>query len=164
MNPYIKSDAFQAVEVRLPGVSGGGQTQTQFNFPDLPYLRPKMAWIQAIEFYTVGSTPYSMVSGTATVTAAIAARTSLTVYGSVPNVKQGNQIIQQIPIVRLNAMQAAAAPEPFSQSIMLLNDLEIDWTKTYLQVVGGAPANTTDLAYCFGVYFNFKPGSQMNEF
>lgn len=162
MNQYIVADAFQAVEVRIPGVSGG-QTQMQYQFPDLPYLRPGMAWIQAIEYYSVNATPNSFVSGTASTTAAIAARTSITIYGSIPGVKQGNQIIQQMPIVRLNNIQDAT-PSPFSQNMMKFKDLEVDWTKTLLQIVGAVPGNTTDLAYCFGVYFNFKPGSLMNDF
>lgn len=160
-NNNIIADAFQAIEVRLPGL-GGGQSQTQWSFPDLPYLRPQMAFIQAIEWYALAAVTNSPVSGTANVSLAIAQKTSITIYGSIPNVKQGNQIVQQMPIVRLNNIQDAT-PSPFAQQIMKFNDLQIDWTKTQLNIAS-APNNTTDMAFCFGVYFNFANESLMNDF
>lgn len=161
-NNNIIADAFQAIEVRLPGVAATGQTQTQWSFPDLPYLRPLMAYIQALEFYSIGAVTNSPVSGTANVTVAIAQKTSLTIYGSIQGVKQGNQIVQQMPVYRLNNIQDAT-PAPFAQQIMKFKDLQIDWTKTQLNIAS-APANTTDMAFCFGVYFNFAAGSLMNDF
>jgi hypothetical protein len=160
-NNNIISDAYQAVEVRLPGVAAG-QTQTQFSFPDLPYLRPRMAWIQAMEVYTLASITNSPISGTALPSLAIMQKTAITIYGSVPGVKQGNEIYQRMPILRLNNMQNAT-PDPFAQQIIKMNDLEIDWTKTML-TIATTPGNTTDMAFVFGVYFNFQPGSHMNEF
>lgn len=169
-NNNIIADAYQCVEVRLPGVAAG-QTQTQFNFPDLPYLRPRMAYIQAIEYYTLASVTNSPVSGTALPSLAISQKSSLTIYGSVVSVdrngqptyvKQGNQIVQQLPLLRLNNLQNAT-PDPFANQIFKMRDLEVDWTKTFVQIAT-APNNTTDMAFCFGVYFNFQPGSLMNEF
>jgi hypothetical protein len=130
-----------------------------------------MAFIQAIEIYTVNSVSLSPVSGTALAPTAIAQKTSLTVYGgvngvradgSIYSIKQGNQIVQQMPVLRLNNIQNAST-DPFAQQIMKFKDLEVDWTKTFLQVAN-APANTTDIAFVFGVYFNFQPGSLMNDF
>ncbi len=161
-NNNIIADAFQAVEVRLPGVVSTGQQQTQWSFPDLPYLRPNMAFIQAIEYYTLASITNSPVSGTALPSLGISQKTSITIYGSIPGVKQGNQIIQQMPVLRLNNMQNAT-PDPFAQQIMKFRDLQVDWTKTML-TIASAPANTTDMAFVFGVYFNFAPGSLMNQY
>lgn len=170
VNGNIIADAYQALEVRLPGVSGG-QTQTKFSFPDAPYLRPGMAWIQAIEYYTLASVTNSPISGTALPSLAISQKTSLTIYGSVTSfnpdgsvnyIKQGNQIVQQLPVLRLNNMQNAT-PDPFAQQIMKFQDLEVDWTKTFLEIAT-TPGNTTDMAFVFGVYFNFKPGNLMNSF
>ena len=159
----IIADAYQGIEVRLPaGAGGGAQTQTQWSFPDLPYLRPKMAYIQALEFFAVGAVTNSPVSGTANVTLAIAQKTSITIYGGIEGVKQGNQIVQQMPLVRLNNIQDAVV-SPFAQQIMKFNDLQIDWTKTMLNIAS-APGNTTDMAFCFGVYFNFNSKSLMNDF
>lgn len=160
-NNNIIADAYQAIEVRLPGVSGGN-TQTQFSFPDLPYLRPNMAYIQALEFYTLASISLSPVSGTPLVSLGIAQKTALTIYGGIAGVKQGNQIVQQMPVLRLNNLQNAT-PDPFAQQIMKFKDLQIDWTKTTLNL-GSAPENTTDMAFVFGCYFNFQPGSLMNDF
>lgn len=160
-NNNIIADAYQAIEVRLPGVATTGQTGQQWNFPDLPYLRPRMAYIQAIEYYTLAAQTLSPVSGTALVSLGISQKTSITIYGSIPNVKQGNQIVQQMPVLRLNNIQVGTA-DPFAQQIMKFKDLEIDWTKTFLSIAS-APANVTDMAFVFGVYFNFKPGSLMNQ-
>jgi hypothetical protein len=121
-----------------------------------------MAYIQAIEYYTLASITNSPISGTALPTLAISQKTSITIYGSVPGVKQGNQIIQQLPVLRLNNMQNAT-PDPFAQQIMKFKDLEVDWTKTMLNIAT-VPGNTVDMAFVFGVYFNFAPGSLMNEF
>ena len=160
-NNNIIADAFQAVEVKLPGV-GSGQTQQQFNFPDLPYLRPNMAYIQAIEVYTLASVTNSPISGTALVSLPIMQKTALTIYGGVPDVKQGNEIIQRMPILRLNNLRNAAT-DPYAQQIMKFRDLQIDWTKTML-TIANSPGNITDMAFVFGVYFNFAPGSLMNQF
>lgn len=161
-NNNIIADAYQAVEVRIAGIAATGQTQTQWSFPDLPYLRPNMAFIQAIEYYSVNAITFSPVSGTANVSLAIAQKTAVTLYGGIEGVKQGNQIVQQMPILRLNNMQDAVT-SPFSHGMMKFRDLQVDWTKSMLNIAS-APANTTDMAFVFGVYFNFAAGSLMNDY
>jgi len=155
----LKYDAYQAVEIQIAGVSGG-QTGTQFNFPDLPYLRPNSADIVAVELYTINTLTNSTVSNTATASIAIMKTAALTLYGGILNpengepVKQGNEIIQRVPALRLNNIQNAST-DPFSRNIFLLNNMQVDWTKSFISL-SAAPANTTNISFCFGVYFNFK--------
>ena len=157
-NNNILADAFQVAEVQLPSGAGGtAQNNQQFNFPDLPYLRPLMAYIQAIEVYTLASVTNGPLSGTALASLAIMQRSSLTLYGGITGVKQGNQLIQQMPLVRLNNLQNAT-PDPFAQNIMILNDMQVDWTKSYVNV-NPVPGNTTNMVFLFGIYFNFNPKS-----
>lgn len=161
-NNNILADAYQAVQITIPGVASTGQTGTTFQFPDLPYLRPRQAYIQAIEVYTLASVSLSPVSGTALASLGIMQKTALTLYGGIDGVKQGNQIVQQIPVLRLNNLQNAT-PDPFAVNIMKFNNLEVDWTKSFI-TIGSAPANTSDVAVVFGVYFNFSNKSLMNDF
>ena len=151
-------DAFQACEILIAGVAGG-QTSQQFNFPDLPYMRPNSADIVAIELFTINSLTAGTVSNTPTAPIAIMRTASLTLYGGIKSpvnkleIKQGNQIIQQMPALRLNTMQNAST-DPFNRNIFLLNKMSVDWTKSFIQL-SAAPANATNICFCFGVYFNF---------
>ena len=160
----IFADAYQVAEVQLPAGSGGTAQQGQtFNFPDLPYLRPLMAYIQAIEIYTLASVTNSPISGTPLASLAITQRSSVTFYGGVAGVKQGNQIIQQMPLVRLNNLQNQT-PDPFAQNVLILQDMQVDWTKSFV-TVNPVPGNTTNMVFLFGIYFNFNPSSgNMNSF
>lgn len=165
----IFSDAYQAVEVVIPGVAGG-QLGTQFNFPDLPYLRPNMAAIQAIEVYTLATQTNGPISGNPLPSLAVMQKSVITLYGGIDGVKQGNQIIQQMPLLRLNNIQNAT-PDPFSTNMMRFNNLQVDWTKSFIQLAS-APANTVSWSYFFGIYFNFidpnavpgQPMSLMNNY
>lgn len=156
----LRYDAYQAAEIKIPGVASTGQTGTQWNFPDLPYLRPEGANIVAVELYTVNTLTNGTVSNTANASIAIAKTAALTLYGGIINpenglpVKQGNEIIQRVPVLRLNNIQNAST-DPFSRNIFLLNNMQVDWTKSFISL-SAAPANTTDICFCFGIYFNYK--------
>jgi hypothetical protein len=67
-----------------------------------------------------------------------------------------------MPVLRLNNLQNAT-PDPFARTMMKFRDMSVDWTKSFIQIAS-SPNNTTDIAFVFGVYFNFKPGSLMNDF
>lgn len=146
-------DAYQAIEIRIPGVSGGGQTGQNWSFPDLPYLRPANARIKGIEVYTIGTITKSPLSGTPLATAANLQTAFLTLYGGIDGVKQGNEIIQRVPLLRLNVIQNAT-PDPFVRSVFSLQSMQVDWTKCNV-IFQTAPGNTSDIAVCFGVYFDF---------
>lgn len=158
---FLKYDAYQCVEIKIKGVAGGQKAQV-FNFPDLPYLRPDAARIVGIETYTKLTITNSPVSNTPLFDAL--ELINLTLYGGIENpesgisIKQGNQIIQQLPILRLNT-QASTIDSPYNKShnnnIFLLNNMVVDWTKSQINFVE-PPDNETDQAVIFGVYFNFK--------
>lgn len=152
----LKYDAYQAVEIVLPA----GTTGQKFNFPDLPYLRPDSANIVALEAYTVNSLTNSPISNTALATITVMKTAALTLYGGIQNpengqtIKQGNQIIQQVPVLRLNSMQNAST-DPFNRNVFLLNSMVVDWTKSFIEL-SAAPGNVAAASFVFGVYFNFK--------
>lgn len=152
----LKYDAFQAVEIVLPA----GTTSQKFNFNDLPYLRPDSANIVALEAYTAGSLTNSPISNTALATITVMKTAALTLYGGIENpetgvaVKQGNQIIQQVPVLRLNSQENSAI-DPFNRNIFLLNSMVVDWTKSFIEL-SAAPGNVAAASFVFGVYFNFK--------
>jgi hypothetical protein len=154
----IEYDAFQAVDLVIPGISGG-QTATQFFFPDLPYLRPQSADIVAIETYTINSLTNGTVTNTPLASIAISKTAGLTLYGGIKNpengeqIKQGNQIIQALPILRLNNLQNGST-DPFTGNIFKLNQMQVDWTKCFVQL-SAAPGNTSNICFSFGIYFNF---------
>lgn len=157
---FLKYDAYQCIEVKIKGVAGG-QTARVFNFPDLPYLRPDSARIVGIETYPAGASAFSPVSNVP-VYAALE-NINLTLYGGIENpengvaIKQGNQIIQNVPLFRLNNMNWDDSNKQgvYTDNIFLLNNMVIDWTKSQINFAVD-PANTTDQAVIFGVYFNFK--------
>jgi hypothetical protein len=145
-------DAVQAVEIIIQGVSGG-QTQQNFPFPDLPYLRPANARIKGIEILTINTITKSPLSGLALATAANLQTCFLTLYGGIPGVMQGNEIVQRLAVNRLNVVQNAT-PDPFVRGVFPLRNMQVDWTKSniYFQT---APGNTTTIAVVFNVYFDF---------
>jgi hypothetical protein len=145
-------DAYQAAEIIIPGVAGG-QTQQTYSFPDLPYLRPANARIKGIEIYTINTITKSPLTGTALATAANLQTGFLTLYGGIDGVKQGNEIIQRVPLYKLNTVQNAST-DPFSRSVFILNSMQVDWTKCNI-IFQTAPGNTTNVAVAFGVYFDF---------
>lgn len=156
----ILSDGIIGVEIRVAGVAETGSTQTQFNFNDQPYLRPDMASIQAIEVMTANSIATSPLSGTPLVPLNVMQKAFLTLYGSVPGVERGNEVIQRIPLLRFNTMQNVST-DPFSRIIIHLNDMSVDWTKSFVSL-STAAGNTVDNAFAFNVYFNYRNGNQMH--
>lgn len=146
----VSYQAFQTVEIVLPA----GTTSQVFNFNDLPFLRPDQAKIKMIEAYGPSAVAYSPVSNTATVTATVMAAASLTLYGGLASgKKQGNQIVQQVPVNRLVSM--VAGTNPYNQNPFISNDgILVDWTKSQIQI-SIPPANVAAAAFVFGVYFDY---------
>lgn len=150
----LQYDAFQSVEIQIPAST----TQTKFPFPDLPYLRAGSAKIKAIEVYINDLISNSPISGTAVNSLAEYSKISLTLYGGKTTggtvIKEGNQIIQQVPILRLNQTQGGNTQNHFNQTVFSLDSLDIDWTKSFIQYAT-APANNQNAVVLFGVYFDW---------
>ena len=151
----LNYDAAQSVEIVLPA----GTTGQKFNFPDLPYLRPDSARIKAIQILTPGTLTNGPVSGAALATITVLKTASLTLYGGVTNpangvpIKQGNQIIQQVPVLTMNNIQNSAT-DPFNRNIFLLRGMEVDWTKSFIEL-SAAPANAAAASITFIVYYDW---------
>jgi hypothetical protein len=128
---------FQGVEIPVPS----GSTLTKFFFADQPQLRN--AHIEAIQFYNINATPYSILSGTASVTDADASKSYLTLY-------QGDlQLIYQLPIVAISNIVKSTGAYVFDLPGM--NDQDISWTKSYVSLPTALA--TTGVAYSFGIYY-----------
>lgn len=128
---------FQGLEVPV----GTGSTLTKFFFSDQPQLRN--AHIQAIQFYNINATPFSILSGLPSVTDADASKSYLTLY-------QGDlQLIYQLPIVALSNIVKGSGAYVFELPEM--NDQDISWTKSYISLPTALA--TTGVAYSFGVYY-----------
>ena len=154
-NIGLSFDAFQVAEISIPA----NTAQTKFPFPDQPYLRPANAIIKAIEIYVPATITNSPVTGTALSTVAELKKTALTLYGGKYTdgnriaIKEGNQVIQQIPTLRINSSSGAAG-DSYNQNIFVLDSLSIDWTKSFIEYTT-APANGSAAAMVFGIYFDW---------
>ena len=138
--------AFQArkyefVEVIVPGVASTGQTGTIWNFPDLPKLR--YTSLLAVSAYT-GSNITVTPSGNTPMTIAIMQKSFLVLYSD------DRQDLYRIPLTDLNRTQAST--DPFVRQLFEFKGQKITWDKSYIQI-GSAPANTTNLSFCFGIHY-----------
>jgi len=137
----IRIEKFEAIEVSVPN----GSTLTRFQFPDVPQLRN--AKISAIQVYTAGSITATPLTGSTPVTTADLKKSFLTLY-------QGDQqLIYSLPLISLNNMVTGATPDPYTFELPAINGLTISWTKSYISLPSALA--TTNVAYSFGVYYNF---------
>lgn len=128
---------FQSVEISVPN----GSTLTKFNFPDQPQLRN--AKIQGIQIYTPTVVTATPLSGSTPVTLADMKKSFLTLY-------QGDlQIVYQLPILNFNGISDLTSP--FVWELPEMNDIDISWTKSYIQT--SSALATTNVAYSFGIFY-----------
>jgi len=136
----IRIERFEAIEVSVPN----GSTLTRFQFPDVPQLRN--AKISGIQVYTAGSITATPLTGSTPVTTADLKKSFLTLY-------QGDlQLIYSLPLISLNSIVNSAA-DPYTFELPAINGLTISWTKSYISLPSALA--TTNVAYSFGVYYNF---------
>lgn len=138
--------AFQArkyefVEVIVPGVASTGQTGTIWNFPDLPKLR--YTSLLALSVYTANNITVTP-SGNTPTTTAIMQKSFLVLYSD------DRQDLYRIPLTDLNRTQSST--DPFVRQLFEFKGQKITWDKSYIQI-GSAPANTTNLSFCFGIHY-----------
>jgi hypothetical protein len=140
----FKALKYELVELLVPGVAGGN-TGTQFNFPDLPKLR--YVNVQAIETFGIDTITASP-NNVAIATAAFLQKSYLVLYSN------QRQDLWRIPLVSMVRTQATtAASTPFVRGLFELKDQQITWDKSYV-AMASAPANTVNFSFIFGVYYS----------
>jgi hypothetical protein len=140
----FKAAKYELVELLVPGVAVTGQTQTQWNFPDLPKLR--YTALMALETFAVDTITVSP-NNVALPTAAIMQKSYLVLYSN------ERQDLYRIPLVSLIRTQATtSASAPFVRSLPEFSGQKITWDKSFVQIAS-APANTANFSFCFGVYY-----------
>jgi hypothetical protein len=144
---------FEMVEMIIPALS----TATRFNFPDIPQLRSdvtKDIVVRAIEVYSVEAVPLSF-NNNAVTTLANLLKSSLTLY------IEGEESVFRIPMVKLLNINSnnAAAPVLWLDEINQFDNLQIDWTKSYI-TTPTTYGNAAVFAFVLGVtYKRYAPGT-----
>ena len=140
----FKAAKYELVELLVPGVAVSGQTQTQWNFPDLPKLR--YTSLLAMESFAVDTVTVSP-NNVATPTAAIMQKSYLVLYA---NERQDLYRIPLVSFIRTQATTGASAP--FVRALYEFQGQKVTWDKSYVQIAS-APGNTTNFSFVFGVYY-----------
>ena len=136
----MKVARFEAVEIAVPS----GSTLTRFNFPDLPNLRN--AKIDRIVFYTAGTITATPLTGSTPVTTADMKKSFVTLY-------EGDlQLLYNVPILEFNNI-VNSATDPYQNDPLDIDGITISWTKSFISLPSALA--TTNVAYSFGVYYNF---------
>lgn len=137
-----KALKYEFVEVALPaGPGGAAQTGVKWSFPDLPKLR--YTSLQGLTIYTPNAITVSP-TGVAPATVAIIKTAYLVLYAN------ERQDLYRIPLIELNRIQAST--DPFIRQFYEFAGQKVTWDKCYVEL-GSQPGNTTDLSFCFGVYY-----------
>ena len=136
----IRIERFEAVEIAVPS----GSTLTRFYFNDLPNLRN--AKITSIQVYTAGTITATPLTGSTPVTTADLKKSFLTLYAG------DLQLVYNVPMISLNNMVNSAA-DPYTFELPTINGMTISWIKSYVSLPSAL--STTNVAYSFGVYYNF---------
>lgn len=143
---------FEMIELQIPANS----VATKFPFPDIPQLRSdveKDIWIRGIDTYTNDTVTFDF-NGNAVAPFADIQKASLTLY------VQGRESIFRIPLVLLlNTFQISANPVAWTDHKNEFDNLEIDWTKSYVST-STAFGNAGLIAFVFGIsYYELPPGT-----
>jgi len=142
----FKTSKYELVELLITGVASTGNTGTQFSFPDLPKLR--YTNLQAMETFAVDTVTVSP-NNVALPSAAIIQKSYLVLYAN------ERQDIYRVPLVSMIRTQATTgASAPFVRALYeFAPGTQVTWDKCFIQLAS-APANTTNISYVFGVYYN----------
>jgi hypothetical protein len=133
--------------------------QTKFPFQDIPQLRSdvtKDIIVRALETYTVDSITTDF-NGVIPITAVDLEKAFLTLY------VEGEESTFRLPLVKLHNVWTNAVPQPpATWELNQFENLQIDWTKSYIST--GVPfASVTQFSILLGVtYQRLKPGT-MNK-
>lgn len=138
----------QLVELKIFGIAGGN-TGTNFQFQDQPYLR--QAKIIGLESFMQPEVPESP-TGSAVVGEPEYIKGYLTLYtNDIKNPSSVGEWLQNIPMVVLHRVQNADN-SPFVRIPYLLQGQTIIWDKSYIRLTSPL-GNTEDRSFLFNVYF-----------
>ena len=138
----FKALKYELVELVIPGIAGGGQTGTRWNFPDLPKLR--YTSLQAVQLFTPGTITTSPLGNALITTAALK-------YGYLTFYANERQDLYRIPLLEMNHIQNSAT-DPFSRQLFEFAGQKVTWEKSYIEF-GQAPGNTSTGSILLGVYY-----------
>jgi len=138
----FKSQKYELVELVVTGVAGG-QSQTRWNFPDLPKLR--YTALQAISFFTAGTLTATPL-GNPLLATTILAKSYLVLYAN------DRTDLYRIPVLEMNRMQNSST-DPFARGIFEFNNQKVTWEKSYIEIAS-APANVSTGSFLLGVYYS----------
>jgi hypothetical protein len=144
---------FEMVELIIPALA----TATRFNFPDIPQLRSdvtKDIVVRGIELYSVESIPLSFNNNAVSLLLNIQ-RSSLTLY------IEGEESVFRIPLIKMMNINSnnAAAPVLWFDEINQFDNLQVDWTKSYISTPV-AYGNAALFAFVLGItYKRYAPGT-----
>jgi hypothetical protein len=155
---------FRMVTLKVVGIPGGN-TQTVIAFNNTNTADLRFARIQAMEVYWENDMSHAQPENTPVISDIISNKMSLVFETNDPDDttkakgKDGrftgtSQTQKWIPANALHRMQSTNGA-PFVRQLMLFKDLYVTWEKSFLQIAPGGLNNTTDLAFCLGVYYTF---------
>jgi len=141
----FKSQKYELIELVVTGVAGG-QTQTRWNFPDLPKLR--YTALQAISFFTAGTITASPLNNPLLPTSVLA-KSYLVLYAN------DRTDLYRIPLLEMNRVQNlnAGVSDPFVRGLFEFNNQKVTWEKSYIEIAS-SPANTANQSFLLGVYYS----------
>lgn len=138
----------QLVELKIFGIATGN-TGTNFQFQDQPYLRNRK--IFGIESFVNTEVPVS-TTGADIVTGAEYITGYLTLFtNDVNNPNSLGEWIQNVPLTILHRVQNSAL-DAFVRIPYILQGQTIVWDKSFVRLTT-ALNNTTDKSFIFNVYF-----------
>jgi hypothetical protein len=138
----------QLVELKIYGIAGGN-TGTNFQFQDQPYLRNKK--ITGLESFVVSEVPVSP-TGSAVVDPTEFVKGYLTLYtNDIKDPKSVGEWIQNVPMCVLHRVQNEVTTA-FVRIPYILAGQTIIWDKSYIRLTSPLN-NSVDKSFIFNVYF-----------
>jgi hypothetical protein len=145
---------YQTIELVVPANQTNGGQLTFAQVPQLQsfYDTRYFVYLLAIDCFTADSltlSPYN--SNNPVATGADIRNTTITL------VRQGDAAHYEVPLAQLCRFDSNTSTTPFVRDPFRLPDeWQIDWTKTYLHLVG-PPVSTPAFSYIFGVHYSYYP-------
>lgn len=142
----FKSQKYELIELVVPGVASTGQTQTRWNFPDLPKLR--YTALQAISLFTAGTITASPLNNPLLPTTVLA-KSYLVLYAN------DRTDLYRIPLLEMNRVQnlASGVSDPFVRGLFEFNNQKVTYEKSYIEIAS-SPGNVVNQSFLLGIYYS----------